>query len=63
MPEKLIVTIDDEMAEALDKMIEDMRLEFPREIAGRRRSGIGWSARAICRKTRSRTTRRPRAKA
>lgn len=33
MPTRLIIDIDDELAAALDKMIADMQLEFPRELA------------------------------
>lgn len=30
---RLAIDIDDEMADALDRMIEDMDLKFPRELA------------------------------
>lgn len=33
MPVRLTIDIDDAMAEALDKMVADMNLEFPRELA------------------------------
>ena len=33
MPVRLTIDIDDEMAEALDKMIADMSFDFPRELA------------------------------
>jgi hypothetical protein len=33
MPGRLSFDIDDEMAEALDRMIADTNLDFPRELA------------------------------
>lgn len=33
MPVRLTIEIDDEMTDALDEMIRDMQVEFPRELA------------------------------
>lgn len=33
MPVRLAIEIDDEMADALDRMIKDMQVEFPLELA------------------------------
>lgn len=33
MPRNLTIQIDDEMAEALDRMVADMELDFPLELA------------------------------
>lgn len=33
MPTRLTFDIDDDMAEALDQMVADMELSFPRELA------------------------------
>jgi hypothetical protein len=33
MPVRLTIDVDDEMAAALDKMVADMNLDFPRELA------------------------------
>lgn len=33
MPVRLTIEIDDEMAEALDKMVAEMDLDLPRELA------------------------------
>ncbi|MGI6854383.1 hypothetical protein [Mesorhizobium sp. 1B3] len=33
MPVRLTIEIDDEVADAMDKMVADMNLDFPRELA------------------------------
>lgn len=33
MPVRLTIELDDETADALDRMIDEMQVEFPRELA------------------------------
>lgn len=52
MPATLVANLDDNALTALDRMIEDMELDFPRELRGSGGSPIERSARAVCRRTR-----------